>query len=143
MDYPDPSQPSAEEIAERMAFVDDEECLCSETVLSALAIVNSDPAAAHETEGQHATLGDQSGAGHDPEKCYCCHFEEDDPAVIAENEGFYPENCGEMEDATAQEELLLDSDLENADPQEQNEGNTDKMGILRKRNTKGIALLAH
>ncbi|KAJ7344434.1 hypothetical protein JRQ81_000384, partial [Phrynocephalus forsythii] len=88
VDYPDPSQPSAEEIAERMEFVDDEDYLCSETLLSALAVVNDGPVAGNEKD-QRATFSDQSGNGHHFEKCYCCHYEEDDPAVIAENAGFF------------------------------------------------------
>ncbi|XP_053141508.1 protein RIC-3 isoform X2 [Hemicordylus capensis] len=141
VDYPDPSQPSAEEIAERMEFVDDEDCLCSETLLSALATVNNDPAAGHEKD-RHATLSAQSGAGHNFEKCYCCHYEEDDPVVIAENAGFCSDSCSETEEP-AKQELSVDSDHENATPQDQSDENLDEIGLLRKRNTKGPELLGH
>ncbi|XP_061466305.1 protein RIC-3 isoform X3 [Rhineura floridana] len=140
VDYPDPSQPSAEEIAERMELVDDE-CLCSETLLSALAIVNDDLAAGCEKD-RHARFSDQSGTSQNFEKCSCCHYEEDNPAVIAENEGFYYDSCSETEEA-AKEERLVDSDHEKAVPKEQNGGNMDEISILRKRNPKGVELLGH
>ncbi|XP_020657081.2 protein RIC-3 isoform X1 [Pogona vitticeps] len=136
VDYPDPSQPSAEELAERMEFVDDEDYLCSETLLSALALVNDGPAARSEKD-QHATFSDQSGNGHHFEKCYCCHYEEDDPAVIAENAGFFSDSCSETEDTT-KGELSVESDHENAAPRDQSD---EEIGLLRKRNTKGMELL--
>ncbi|XP_066496262.1 protein RIC-3 isoform X2 [Tiliqua scincoides] len=141
VDYPDPNQPSAEEIAERMEFVDDEECLCSETLLSALVIVNDDPTAGSK-RGRHTTSEDQSGAGHNFEKCYCCHYEQDDPVVIAENAGFYSDSCSETEEL-AKEEASLDSDHEDQAPKGQSDDSPDQVGMLRKRNTKGVELLGH
>lgn len=142
MDYPDPSQPSAEEIAERMEFVDDEDCLCSdEILLSALVIVNDDPPAGRERV-RHTAPGDQSGAGHNFEKCYCCHYEQDDPVVLAENAGFYSDSCSETEEL-ANEEASLDSDPEDTVSKDQSDDNPDEMGMLRKRNTKGLELLGH
>ncbi|XP_044281854.1 protein RIC-3 isoform X2 [Varanus komodoensis] len=141
VDYPDPSQPSAEEIAERMEFVDDEDCLCSETLLSALAIVNDGLAAGQEKD-QCVPFSNQCETDHHLEKCYCCYYEDDDPAVIAENAGFCSDSCSETEEAAAGEQLV-DSDLANAEPREQNDGNPDGIGILRKRNTKGLELLEH
>ncbi|XP_053141513.1 protein RIC-3 isoform X3 [Hemicordylus capensis] len=103
--------------------------------------VNNDPAAGHEKD-RHATLSAQSGAGHNFEKCYCCHYEEDDPVVIAENAGFCSDSCSETEEP-AKQELSVDSDHENATPQDQSDENLDEIGLLRKRNTKGPELLGH
>ncbi|KAJ6665139.1 hypothetical protein lerEdw1_005370 [Lerista edwardsae] len=142
VDYPDPNQPSAEEIAERMEFVDDEDCLCSdETLLSALVIVSNDPPAGRE-RGRHSAPGDRSGAGHNFEKCSCCHYEQDDPVVLAENAGFYSDSCSEAEEL-AHEEASLDSDLEDTVSKDRSDDNPDEMGMLRKRNTKGLELLGH
>ncbi|XP_015278305.1 PREDICTED: protein RIC-3-like [Gekko japonicus] len=139
VEYPDPSQPSAEEIAERMEFVDDEECACSATLLSALATVNNEFMSRQEKD-QQATFTGHSRTGQNFEKCHCCHYEDDDPAVIAENEGFYPESCSETEEL-AKEELRAESDHENSAPKYQHYENPDKTGMLRKRNTKGLESL--
>lgn len=139
MDYPDPSQPSAEEIAERMEFVDDEDYLCSETLLSALTVVN-DGLATGNGKDQNATFSDQSRNGHHVEKCYCCHYEEDDPAVIAENAGFFSDSCSETEDTT-KGEVSVESDHETTTPKDQSDGELEEIGLLRKRNTKGMELL--
>ncbi|XP_042324417.1 protein RIC-3 isoform X2 [Sceloporus undulatus] len=139
VDCPDLSQPSAEEIAEQMEFVDDEDYLCSETLLSALAIVNDGPEAGHEKD-RHITFCDQSGNGRKFEKCYCCHYEDDDPAVLAENAGFFSDSCSDTEEPT-KEESLVDSDHENSVSKDQSDGDPDDVGILRKRNTKGGELL--
>uniref|UniRef100_A0A8D0CES7 RIC3 acetylcholine receptor chaperone n=1 Tax=Salvator merianae TaxID=96440 RepID=A0A8D0CES7_SALMN len=96
--------------------------------------VSEDATAGHEKS--------QSEAGHNCEKCYCCHYEEDDPAVIAENEGFYPESCSETEEAT-KEDLSVDSDLGNELPKSQKGETPDETGILRRRSTKGMDLLGH
>ncbi|KAM6464884.1 protein RIC-3 isoform 1-T1 [Liasis olivaceus] len=141
VDCPDPSQPSAEEIAERMEFLDNEDCLCSETLLSALAIVNNGSAAGSE-KNQQTTFSAQSGTGHNFEECYCCHYEEDDPAVLAENSGFFSDSCSETEELV-KGELLVDCDYENMVSTEQKDGDPDEIGILRKRNTKGTELLGH
>ncbi|XP_020657082.2 protein RIC-3 isoform X2 [Pogona vitticeps] len=98
--------------------------------------VNDGPAARSEKD-QHATFSDQSGNGHHFEKCYCCHYEEDDPAVIAENAGFFSDSCSETEDTT-KGELSVESDHENAAPRDQSD---EEIGLLRKRNTKGMELL--
>ncbi|XP_077674509.1 protein RIC-3 isoform X2 [Eretmochelys imbricata] len=122
VDYPDLNEPSAEEIAERMEVMEDEDYLCSETLLSAL------------------TTDDQGGVlhhSHNFEKCYCCHYEEDDPAVIAENAGFHADSCSEAED-TAKDDLSMDSDNENAGLKSQKANDMDAVGMLRKRNTKGL-----
>ncbi|XP_054827453.1 protein RIC-3 isoform X2 [Eublepharis macularius] len=139
LEYPDPRQPSAEELAERMEFVDDEDCACSETLLSALATVN-DKLVSRQEENHQTTFTDHCQAGQNFEKCHCCHYEEDDPAVIAENATFSFESCSETEEL-AQEELLVDSDLENTAPKDQNDATPDKIGMLRKRTTRGLEVL--
>ncbi|XP_070813559.1 protein RIC-3 isoform X1 [Pituophis catenifer annectens] len=141
VDCPDPSQPSAEEIAEQMEFLENEDCLYSETLLSALAIVNNGSAAGSE-KNQQTTFNVQSGTGHNFEECYCCHYEEDDPAVLAENVGFFSDSCSETEEVV-KGELLLDCDYGNMVSTEQNDEDPDEIGILRKRNTKGTELLGH
>lgn len=118
--------------------MDDEECLYSEILLSALVAVNDDPTAERES----GTSGDQSGAGHNFEKCYCCHYEQDDPVIIAENTGFYSDSCSETEEL-AKEEVSLDSDHEDAANKDQSDDSPDEVGMLRKRNTKGLELLGH
>ncbi|KAL7992163.1 hypothetical protein Chor_016419 [Crotalus horridus] len=140
VDFPDPSQPSAEEIAERMEFLDNEDCLYSETLLSALAIVNNGSAAG--SEKKQTTFGAQSGTGHNFEECYCGHYEEDDPAVLAENAGFFSDSCSETEEVV-KGELPVDCDYGNIVSTEQKDENPDEIGILRKRNTKVTELLGH
>ncbi|KAK9410031.1 protein RIC-3 [Crotalus adamanteus] len=141
VDFPDPSQPSAEEIAERMEFLDNEDCLYSETLLSALAIVNNGSAAGSE-KNQQTMFSAQSGTGHNFEKCYCGHYEEDDPAVLAENAGFFSDSCSETEEVV-KGELPVDCDYGNIVSTEQKDENPDEIGILRKRNTKVTELLGH
>ncbi|XP_066496276.1 protein RIC-3 isoform X4 [Tiliqua scincoides] len=103
--------------------------------------VNDDPTAGSK-RGRHTTSEDQSGAGHNFEKCYCCHYEQDDPVVIAENAGFYSDSCSETEEL-AKEEASLDSDHEDQAPKGQSDDSPDQVGMLRKRNTKGVELLGH
>ncbi|XP_067396841.1 protein RIC-3 isoform X2 [Emydura macquarii macquarii] len=139
VDYPDLNQPSAEERAERMEVMEDEDYLCSEALLSDLAT----ECESHDT-GQRKdwqiSFSDQDSVlhhSHNFETCYCCHSEEDDPAVIAENAGFQADSCSEAED-TANEVLSMDSDNENAALKNQKANDSDAIGTLRKRNTKGL-----
>uniref|UniRef100_K7GA87 RIC3 acetylcholine receptor chaperone n=1 Tax=Pelodiscus sinensis TaxID=13735 RepID=K7GA87_PELSI len=122
VDYPDQNQPSAEEIAERIEAMEDEDEFSSDPLLSDLS-----------TDDQAGILHHS----HNFEKCYCCHYEEDDPAVIAENAGFHTESCSEADDTT-KEDLSMDSDDENAGLMSQNANDPDAVGTLRKRNTKGL-----
>ncbi|XP_042324426.1 protein RIC-3 isoform X3 [Sceloporus undulatus] len=101
--------------------------------------VNDGPEAGHEKD-RHITFCDQSGNGRKFEKCYCCHYEDDDPAVLAENAGFFSDSCSDTEEPT-KEESLVDSDHENSVSKDQSDGDPDDVGILRKRNTKGGELL--
>ncbi|XP_032975177.1 protein RIC-3 isoform X3 [Rhinolophus ferrumequinum] len=86
VDYPDPKEPSAEEIAERMGVLEEEgsDHLGWETP--------TDPRA-HE---------DNSVTSRDPEPgtCSCCLHEEEDPAVLAENAGFSADSYREQEETT-------------------------------------------
>ncbi|XP_077177824.1 protein RIC-3 isoform X2 [Paroedura picta] len=93
-----------------------------------------------QEKDQQATFIGHSQAGQNFEKCHCCRYEDDDPAVIAENEGFYPESCSETEEL-AKEELLADSDHENSTSKDQHYESPDQTGMLRKRNTRGLELL--
>ncbi|XP_044281855.1 protein RIC-3 isoform X3 [Varanus komodoensis] len=102
----------------------------------------NDGLAAGQEKDQCVPFSNQCETDHHLEKCYCCYYEDDDPAVIAENAGFCSDSCSETEEAAAGEQLV-DSDLANAEPREQNDGNPDGIGILRKRNTKGLELLEH
>uniref|UniRef100_A0A8C3XQN7 RIC3 acetylcholine receptor chaperone n=1 Tax=Chelydra serpentina TaxID=8475 RepID=A0A8C3XQN7_CHESE len=139
VDYPDLNEPSAEEIAERMEVMEDEDYLCSEIVLSDLT-AECESHDMGQKKDQQISFNDQAGVlhhSHNFEKCYCCHYEEDDPAVIAENAGFHADSCSEAED-TAKDDLSMDSDNENAGPKSQKANDPDAVGTLRKRNTKGL-----
>ncbi|XP_070619857.1 protein RIC-3 isoform X2 [Erythrolamprus reginae] len=103
--------------------------------------VNNGSAAGSE-KNQQTTFSAQSGNGHNFEECYCCHYEEDDPAFLAENEGFFSDHCSETEVAV-KGELLIDCDDGNMVSTEQNNEDPGEIGILRKRNTKDTELLGH
>ncbi|XP_024052241.1 protein RIC-3 [Terrapene carolina triunguis] len=139
VDYPDLNEPSAEEIAERMEVMEDEDYLCSETLLSDLT-TECESHDMGQKKDQQISFSDQGGVlhhSHNFEKCYCCHCDEDDPAVIAENAGFHADSCSEAED-TAKDDLFMDSDNENAGLKSQKANDPDAVGTLRKRNTKGL-----
>ncbi|XP_065611821.1 protein RIC-3 [Cyrtonyx montezumae] len=121
VDYPDLSQPSAEELAERMEGMEDEEYLCSEALLSNLTIGRD----------SHDLMQNK-----DEECCYC-YEEEEDPAVIAENAVFHSESCSEVEEPTP-EELFVEFDNENAALKKQKASDSDETVTLRKRNAKGL-----
>uniref|UniRef100_A0A8C0HIK4 RIC3 acetylcholine receptor chaperone n=1 Tax=Buteo japonicus TaxID=224669 RepID=A0A8C0HIK4_9AVES len=119
VDYPDLSQPSAEELAERMEGMEDEEHLCNETLLTDLPMGRDSHDLIQSTE-----------------ECCCC-YDDDDPAVIAENAGFLSESCSEAEEST-QEDPSVESENENAALKKQKASDSDETGTLRKRNTKGL-----
>ncbi|XP_025960182.1 protein RIC-3 [Dromaius novaehollandiae] len=139
VDYPDPNQPSAEELAERMEGMEDEDYLCKETLLSNLTM-ESDSHDVMQKTNEVTAISDQGRDLHgspDFEKCcYCCE-EDNDPAVIAENAGFHSESCSEAEEP-AREDPYVDSDSESSAPKEQKARDSDETGTLRKRNTKGL-----
>ncbi|KFV86347.1 Protein RIC-3, partial [Struthio camelus australis] len=139
VDYPDPNQPSAEELAERMEGMEDEDYLCKETLLSNLT-TGSGSHDIMQKKNEVTGISDQGRDLHGSlafeERCYCCE-EDDDPAVAAENAGFHSESCSEAEEP-AREELSVESDNENAALKEQKASDSDETGTLRKRNTKGL-----
>ncbi|NXJ01652.1 RIC3 protein, partial [Psophia crepitans] len=138
VDYPDLSQPSAEELAERMEGMEDEEYLCSETLLPDLTVRRGSHDLMQKKDEVTSISEEERDLHHSQsiEECCCC-YEEDDPAVIAENSGFYSESCSEAEEPN-QEDLSVESENENAALEEQKASDSDETGTLRKRNTKGL-----
>ncbi|NXK98725.1 RIC3 protein, partial [Formicarius rufipectus] len=137
LDYPDLSQPSPEELAERMEGMEDEEYLSDETLLTDLPMGRGGQNLMQEKD-ETALIGEEKGDLHhsqSTEECCCCYA--DDPAVIAENAGFHSESCSEAEEAT-QEDLSVESENENGALEEQKASDSDETGTLRKRNTKGL-----
>ncbi|XP_006873042.1 PREDICTED: protein RIC-3 isoform X3 [Chrysochloris asiatica] len=88
VDYPDPKEPSAEEMAERMGALEESDHLV-------WASLPTDP---HAQEDNPGTLCDPK-----PETCSCCFHEEEDPAILAENAGFSADNYSEQEETTREE----------------------------------------
>ncbi|NWR18738.1 RIC3 protein, partial [Emberiza fucata] len=135
VDYPDLSQPSPEELAERMEGMEDEEYPYDETLLSDLTtgmggqdlMQKKDDVTLAEEEKSDLPPSQSTG-----ECCCCC---DDDPAVIAENAGFHSESCSEVEE-TSQEDLSVESENENAALEKQKPSDSEQTGTLRKRNTK-------
>ncbi|KAM5186284.1 protein RIC-3 isoform 1-T1 [Callospermophilus lateralis] len=120
VDYPDPKEPSAEEIAERMEVMEEEE---SDHL--GWEGLPTDPRA---QEDNSVILCDPK-----PETCSCC-FHEEDPAVLAENAGFSADSYSEQEEASKEDspEDFRDEGLGvNADK-------TFTSGVLRKRNPQGL-----
>ncbi|XP_035746881.1 protein RIC-3 [Egretta garzetta] len=138
VDYPDLSQPSAEELAERMEGMEDEEHLCNETLLSDLPMGRGGHGLTQKKDKVTGIDEEERDLYHSQstEECCCC-YEDDDPAVIAENAGFYSESCSEAEEST-QEDLSVESENENAALKKQKASDSDETGTLRKRNTKGL-----
>ncbi|XP_045049996.2 protein RIC-3 isoform X3 [Desmodus rotundus] len=85
VDYPDPKEPSAEEIAERMGVPEESDHLVWE--------MPTDPRA---WEDNSVTSCDPK-----PETCSCCFHEEEDPAVLAENAGLIADSYSEQEETPA------------------------------------------
>ncbi|XP_061855529.1 protein RIC-3 isoform X2 [Colius striatus] len=138
VDYPDLSQPSAEELAERMGDVEDEEHLCDEALLPDLTMGRGGHDLMQKKDEAAGISVEESDLHHSQstEECCCC-YDNDDPAVIAENAGFHSESCSEAEELT-QEDLSVESENENAALKKQKASESDETGILRKRNTKGL-----
>ncbi|XP_065738692.1 protein RIC-3 [Phocoena phocoena] len=86
VDYPDPEEPSAEEIAERMGVIEEEGSGHSGWEMP------TDPRAQE----------DNSVTSCDPEAetRSCCFHEEEDPAVLAENAGFGADSYREQKETT-------------------------------------------
>lgn len=120
VDYPDPKEPSAEEIAERMGMLEEEE---SDRLGWEM------PADPRAQEDNSVTSCDSK-----PETCSCCLHEEEDPAILAENAGFSADSYSEQEETT--KEVWLQ------DFRDEGLGiRADKAytgGTLRKRNLQGL-----
>nr|KAF6467451.1 RIC3 acetylcholine receptor chaperone [Rousettus aegyptiacus] len=120
VDYPDPKEPSAEEIAERMGMLEEEE---SDRLGWEM------PADPRAQEDNSVTSCDSK-----PETCSCCLHEEEDPAILAENAGFSADSYSEQEETT--KEVWLQ------DFRDEGLGiRADKAytgGTLRKRNPQGL-----
>ncbi|XP_064921362.1 protein RIC-3 isoform X1 [Columba livia] len=136
VDYPDLSQPSAEELAERMEDMEDEEHLCNQT-LSDLTIARGDHDLMQK-EDEVTGSSEEADLHHSQstEGCCCC-YDDDDPAIIAENAGFHSESCSEAEEST-QEDLSVELENENAALKKQKASDFNETGTLRKRNAKGL-----
>uniref|UniRef100_A0A8C5VN40 RIC3 acetylcholine receptor chaperone n=1 Tax=Microcebus murinus TaxID=30608 RepID=A0A8C5VN40_MICMU len=120
VDYPDPSEPSAEEIAERMGVIEEEE--------SDHLGWQSLPTDTRAQEDNSVTLCDPK-----PETGSCCFHEEEDPAVLAENAGFNADSHEQEE--TTKEEWPQDFRVEGLGL------NVDQVytgSMLRKRNPQGL-----
>ncbi|NXE26290.1 RIC3 protein, partial [Ardeotis kori] len=137
VDYPDLSQPSAEELAERMEGMEDEEHLCYETLLSDVTVGRGGHDLMQKKDEVTGISEEERDLHHSQsiDECCCC-YEDDDPAVIAENAGFHSECCSEAEEP-AQEDLSVGSGNENAAVKKKKASDSDEAGTLRKRNTKG------
>uniref|UniRef100_A0A8C6FRY4 RIC3 acetylcholine receptor chaperone n=1 Tax=Moschus moschiferus TaxID=68415 RepID=A0A8C6FRY4_MOSMO len=120
VDYPDSKEPSAEEIAERMGVLEEEE---SDHVGWAMS---TEPRA---QEGNSVTSCDP-----EPEPCSCCSPEEEDPAVLAENAGFGANSYSEQEETT--------NEVWPYDLRDEGSGisadKADPGGMLRKRHPQGL-----
>ncbi|XP_008149288.2 protein RIC-3 isoform X1 [Eptesicus fuscus] len=118
VDYPDPKEPSAEELAERMGVLEESDHLGWEV----------------PTDGRAQEENSVTSCDPKPETCSCCLHGEEDPAVLVENAGFMADSYSEQEDTTQE-----------AWPQDfRDEGlgvSADRActgGTLRKRNPQGL-----
>ncbi|XP_064019744.1 protein RIC-3 isoform X3 [Pogoniulus pusillus] len=137
VDYPDPSQPSAEELAERMEDME-EDYLCSEGLLSDLTMGRVSHDVMQKKDEVTGISEEERDLQHSQssEECCCC-YEDDDPAVLAENAGFHSESCSEAEESD-QEDLSLESENENAALKKQKGRDSEGTGMLRKRSMKAL-----
>uniref|UniRef100_A0AAA9TZI8 RIC3 acetylcholine receptor chaperone n=1 Tax=Bos taurus TaxID=9913 RepID=A0AAA9TZI8_BOVIN len=120
VDYPDSKEPSAEEIAERMGMLEEEE---SDRVGWAM------PTEPRAQEDNSVTSCDP-----EPEPCSCWSPEEEDPAVLAENAGFGANSYSEQEETTNEVwpyDLRGEGSGISADK-------ADPGGMLRKRHPQGL-----
>ncbi|XP_042738045.1 protein RIC-3 isoform X1 [Lagopus leucura] len=139
VDYPDLSQPSAEELAERMEGMEDEEYLCNEALLSDLTM-GRDSYDSRQKKDEVAGISEGEKdlqRSQNTEECCYCYEEEDDPAIIAEYAVFHSGSSSEAEEATP-EDLFMEFENENAAVKKQKASDSDETGTLRKRYTKGL-----
>ncbi|KAM6173242.1 protein RIC-3 isoform 4-T4 [Erethizon dorsatum] len=120
VDYPDPKEPSAEEIAERMGVLEEE----------------SDHLGWERPPTDRRPQGDNSVTSCDPkpETCSCCFHEDDDPVVLAENAGLSADSYSDEQEETTKDQTQDFRDAELGI-------STDKTwigGMLRRRNLQGL-----
>ncbi|XP_068845251.1 protein RIC-3 isoform X1 [Capricornis sumatraensis] len=120
VDYPDSEEPSAEEIAERMGVLEEEE---------------SDRGGwAVPTEPRAQEDNSVTSCDPEPEPCSCWSPEEEDPAVLAENAGFGANSYSEQEETT--------NEVWPYDLRDEGSGTSadraDPGGMLRKRHPQGL-----
>lgn len=84
VDYPDPKEPSAEELAEKMGVLEESDHLGWEV----------------STDGRAQEENSVTSCDPKPKTCSCCLHEEEDPAVLVENAGFMADSYSEQEDTT-------------------------------------------
>ncbi|XP_005380272.1 PREDICTED: protein RIC-3 isoform X1 [Chinchilla lanigera] len=120
VDYPDPKEPSAEEIAERMEVLEEEPDHVGWERLP------TDP---RPQKDNPVTSCDPK-----PETCSCCFHEEDDPVVLAENAGFSADSYSDEQEETNKDQTQ--------DFREEELGTSADTtwigGMLRKRNLQGV-----
>ncbi|XP_074086335.1 protein RIC-3 [Macrotis lagotis] len=127
VDYPDSSQASAEEIAERMGGLEEEEDhLCCASLPGDLGEVSQD-FQAQKSKTDSFSDHDRVLLPSQKSECTCCQHEEDDPAIIAEN-AVFPLDSREPE-----ETHLYSKEAELGNRSEEADG----VGALRKRNLQG------
>ncbi|NWV30288.1 RIC3 protein, partial [Origma solitaria] len=135
VDYPDLSQPSPEELAERIEGMEDEEYPYDGALLNDLTMGTGGQNLMQKKDEETLISEERSDlpASQSTGECCCCC--DDDPAVVAENAGFHSESCSEVEE-TSQEDLSVESENENAALEKQKVSDSEETGTLRKRNTK-------
>nr|XP_009480097.1 PREDICTED: protein RIC-3-like [Pelecanus crispus] len=138
VDYPELSQPSAEELAEGMEDMEDEEYLCNETLLSDLTMGRGCRDLMQKKEEITGISEEKRDLHHSQsvEECCCC-YKNDDPAVITKNAGFHSERCREAEEP-AQEDPSVESEKEYAALEKQKASGLDETGTKRNCNMEGL-----
>ncbi|XP_051819928.1 protein RIC-3 [Antechinus flavipes] len=126
VDYPDLNQASAEEIAERIGGLEEEDDhLCCESLPADLGEISQD----FQTQKDKAVSFSVLPPSPQKLECPCCQHEEDDPAVLAENMMFPLDSNQEPEETHLySKEAVLGNRLEE----------TGELGTLRKRNFQGL-----
>ncbi|KAK1335961.1 hypothetical protein QTO34_003761 [Cnephaeus nilssonii] len=87
VDYPDPKEPSAEELAERMGVLEESDHLGWEV----------------PTDGRAQEENSVTSCDPKPETCSCCLHKEEDPAVLVENADSYSEQEDTTQEAWPQD----------------------------------------
>ncbi|XP_033619809.1 protein RIC-3 [Fukomys damarensis] len=120
VDYPDPKEPSAEEIAERVGVLEEESDHLGWERLPLDSRVQED--------------NSFTSCYPKPETCSCC-FHEDDPVVLAENAGFSADSYSDEQEESTKEYRSRDFSDEGLG---MSPDKTCIGGMLRKRNPQGL-----